>query len=121
MGAAALARDLNFVELRKSEVQLLRIRLLQASVNRGKRKVPVISWGNHDNCRGSFPLPCAEPHDPCVVLTLGRSVVGCPKPLAQRSYLAQDLGVYSHFRIRPGRFSDRGHGCLVYGYKRRAF
>ena len=28
----------------------------------------MISWCNHDNCRGRFPLPCAEPHDPCVVL-----------------------------------------------------
>ena len=50
------------------------------SVNRDKRKVPVIGWGNYDNRRGRFPLPFAERHDSRIVLPLGRSVVGCPNP-----------------------------------------
>ena len=110
----------NFVELRHGEVRRIPL-FLGTSVNRGKRKVPVIGWGNHDNRRSRFPLPCAERHDPRVVLALGRSVVGHPKPHAQRSYVAQDLGVHSHFHIRPRRFSDRRHGCLVYRKQGRAF
>jgi hypothetical protein len=94
--------------------ELRRIPIPRTSVNKGKRKVPVIGWGDHDNCRGRFPLPCAERLDPRVVLPLGRSVVGHPKPHAHKSYVAQGLGIHSHIHIRPHRFSDRGHGCLVY-------
>jgi hypothetical protein len=102
----------NFSELRKGEVR--RIFIPRNRVNKGKRKVPVIGWGDHDNCRGCFPLPCAEHHHPRFVLPLGRSVVGHPKPHAHKSYVAQGLGIHSHIHIRPHRFSDRRHGCLVY-------
>jgi hypothetical protein len=88
--------------------------LLGRWVNRGRRKVLVIGWGNYDNYRGYFILPLAERHDPRVVLPVGRGVVGYPKPDAQRSFAALDLGVHSHSHIRPRRFSDRCHGCLVY-------
>jgi hypothetical protein len=91
-----------------------RIHLPRSRVNRGKTKVPVIGWGNHDNCRGRFPLHCAERLDPRVVLPLDRSVFGHPKPHAHKSYVAQGLGIHSHIHIRARRFSDRRHGCLVY-------
>src|SRR5829696_8311538 len=94
--------------------ELRRIPIPRTWLNKGKRKVPVIGWGDHDNCRGRFPLPCAERLDPRVVLPLGRSVVGHPKPHAHKSYVAQGLGIHSHIHIRPDRFAERRHGCLVY-------
>jgi hypothetical protein len=83
-------------------------------VNRDKRKVWVIGWSSHDNYRSYVILPLAERHDPRIVLPLGRGVVGYPKPDAQRSLVALDLGGHSHRHICPRRLSDRCHGCLVY-------
>ena len=49
----------NFSEPRKAEVQLLRITLLRASVNKGKKKAGVLEYGSsaslaHPLARGSY-------------------------------------------------------------------